>query len=193
MTCWQGHKGRHCPGRPKDQGAAREVWTRQEYFCASESSHPPRAWRWRELEKRIAIPCAKAPGQKAGLQKRPARRLSKLRRAWQPCTLILRKQAWREPTWNGWPSCLEKISATGWTPVEAEGSGRESLRPGQGQDRILEFLAVRKLNPPVQGQHAHFAGPPAGVGKTSLGLSPFARAIGPQIQRLFAWHGKNAR
>ncbi len=69
MTCWQGHKGRHCPGRPKDQGAAREVWTRQEYFCASESSHPPRAWRWRELEKRIAIPCAKAPGQKAGLPK----------------------------------------------------------------------------------------------------------------------------
>ena len=49
------------------------------------------------------------------------------------------------------------------------------------KDRILEFLAVRKLRPGHQGAILCFSGPP-GVGKTSLGRS-IARAIGRKFWR----------
>ena len=48
--------------------------------------------------------------------------------------------------------------------------------------RILEFLAVRKLNPGGRGAILCFAGPP-GVGKTSLGQS-VARAMGRKFIRM---------
>ncbi len=48
--------------------------------------------------------------------------------------------------------------------------------------RILEFLAVRKLNPEGQGPILCFTGPP-GVGKTSLGRS-IARALGRKFIRM---------
>jgi ATP-dependent Lon protease len=50
------------------------------------------------------------------------------------------------------------------------------------KQRILEFLAVRKLNPEGKGPILCFVGPP-GVGKTSLGQS-VARATGRKFQRL---------
>ncbi|MCA8974294.1 MAG: endopeptidase La [Planctomycetes bacterium] len=49
------------------------------------------------------------------------------------------------------------------------------------KQRILEFLAVRKLRPGNQGSILCFSGPP-GVGKTSLGRS-IARAMGRQFWR----------
>ncbi|HET6505245.1 MAG TPA: endopeptidase La [Baekduia sp.] len=52
----------------------------------------------------------------------------------------------------------------------------------QVKDRILEFLAVRKLKPDARGSILCFAGPP-GVGKTSLGRS-VARALGRTFERI---------
>ncbi|HET9739041.1 MAG TPA: endopeptidase La [Solirubrobacteraceae bacterium] len=50
------------------------------------------------------------------------------------------------------------------------------------KDRILEFLAVRKLKPDARGSILCLAGPP-GVGKTSLGQS-VARALGRRFERI---------
>ncbi|MCO5326165.1 MAG: endopeptidase La [Solirubrobacterales bacterium] len=50
------------------------------------------------------------------------------------------------------------------------------------KDRILEYLAVRRLNPDTAGPILCFVGPP-GVGKTSLGKS-IARALGRNFERI---------
>src|SRR3954447_6993452 len=54
----------------------------------------------------------------------------------------------------------------------------------QVKDRILEFLAVRRLKPDARGSILCFVGPP-GVGKTSLGRS-IARALGRKFERISA-------
>jgi ATP-dependent Lon protease len=61
--------------------------------------------------------------------------------------------------------------------LDADHYGLEKIKK-----RILEFLAVRKLNPTGKSPILCFAGPP-GVGKTSLGQS-IARATGRKFVRL---------
>ncbi len=61
--------------------------------------------------------------------------------------------------------------------LDADHSGLEKAK-----DRILEYLAVRKLNPSVKGPILCFVGPP-GVGKTSLARS-IATSMGREFVRV---------
>jgi ATP-dependent Lon protease len=78
-----------------------------------------------------------------------------------------------------WQKRTEEVIDLGRTKdvLDADHSGLEKAK-----DRILEYLAVRKLNPEVKGPILCFAGPP-GVGKTSLAKS-IARSLGRKFVRV---------
>src|ERR1700720_2170466 len=86
---------------------------------------------------------------------------------------------------------LDWLLAMPWSKVDPETVDIEQARKILDQDhyglekvkrRILEFLAVRKLNPEGRSPILCFVGPP-GVGKTSLGQS-IAKALGLQFRRV---------
>ena len=85
---------------------------------------------------------------------------------------------------------LEWLVALPWSKADAEDIDIERARRVLDEDhyglekvkrRILEYLAVRKLNPEGRSPILCFVGPP-GVGKTSLGQS-IARALGLKFVR----------
>jgi ATP-dependent Lon protease len=86
---------------------------------------------------------------------------------------------------------LEWLTELPWKPAPQQPADIQAARRVLEQDhfgldkikrRILEYLAVRKLNPEGKSPILCFAGPP-GVGKTSLGQS-IARATGRAFQRV---------
>ncbi len=88
-------------------------------------------------------------------------------------------------------SYLDWLVAMPWSKLDTEQHDIERARTILDEDhygldkvkrRILEFLAVRKLNPEGRSPILCFVGPP-GVGKTSLGQS-IARALGLKFQRV---------
>ncbi|MGH8300359.1 MAG: AAA family ATPase, partial [Steroidobacteraceae bacterium] len=87
-------------------------------------------------------------------------------------------------------SYLEWLAALPWSKADVEDIDIERSRRVLDEDhyglekvkrRILEYLAVRKLNPQGRSPILCFVGPP-GVGKTSLGQS-VARALGLKFVR----------
>ena len=88
-------------------------------------------------------------------------------------------------------SYLDWLIELPWKAPEASAIDIAEARRILGEDhfgldmvkkRILEFLAVRKLNPDGHGPILCFVGPP-GVGKTSLGQS-IAKALGRKFVRV---------
>ena len=86
---------------------------------------------------------------------------------------------------------LEWLTAMPWSKLDQEDHDIERARIILNEDhyglekikrRILEFLAVRKLNPQGRSPILCFVGPP-GVGKTSLGQS-IAKALGLKFARV---------
>jgi ATP-dependent Lon protease len=86
---------------------------------------------------------------------------------------------------------LDWLIAMPWSKLDPEQLDIERARAILDEDhyglekvkrRILEFLAVRKLNPQGRSPILCFVGPP-GVGKTSLGQS-IAKALGLQFRRV---------
>jgi ATP-dependent Lon protease len=86
---------------------------------------------------------------------------------------------------------LDWLIAMPWSKIDPEQLDIERARTILDDDhyglekvkrRILEFLAVRKLNPNGRSPILCFVGPP-GVGKTSLGQS-IAKALGLQFRRV---------
>lgn len=94
------------------------------------------------------------------------------------------------PEHNVVRSYLEWIASLPWSAVTEDGDDLNHAQKILDEDhygldevkaRIIEFLAVRSLNPNRVGTLLCFAGPP-GVGKTSLGQS-IARALGREFYR----------
>jgi ATP-dependent Lon protease len=86
---------------------------------------------------------------------------------------------------------LEWLTAMPWSKADAEDLDIAKARAVLDEDhfdldrikrRIIEFLAVRKINPQGRSPILCFVGPP-GVGKTSLGQS-IARALGIKFARV---------
>ena len=94
------------------------------------------------------------------------------------------------PEHNVVRSYLEWIASLPWSHVQEDIADIKHAREvldedhyglDEVKDRIIEYLAVRQLNPENRGTLLCFAGPP-GVGKTSLGQS-IARALGREFYR----------
>ena len=127
-----------------------------------------------ELEKAVAA--AKMPTEVDEHARKELKRLQRMNEA--------------SPEFGMTRSYLDWLVALPWAKLDAEHIDIEAARKVLDEDhygldkvkrRILEYLAVRKLNPEGRSPILCFVGPP-GVGKTSLGQS-IARALGLKFVR----------
>jgi ATP-dependent Lon protease len=127
-----------------------------------------------ELEKQIA-----AAGMPAEVEEHTRKELARLKRMQEA-----------SPEYGMLRSYLDWMVALPWNKADAEDIDIARARRVLDEDhyglekvkrRILEYLAVRKLNPQGRSPILCFVGPP-GVGKTSLGQS-IARALGLKFVR----------
>ena len=127
-----------------------------------------------ELEKAVAA--AKMPAEVDEHARKELKRLQRMNEA--------------SPEFGMTRSYLDWLVALPWAKLDAEHIDIEAARKVLDEDhygldkvkrRILEYLAVRKLNPEGRSPILCFVGPP-GVGKTSLGQS-IARALGLKFVR----------
>jgi ATP-dependent Lon protease len=128
-----------------------------------------------ELEKQIA-----AAGMPAEVEAHARKELKRLMRMSEA-----------SPEYGMLRTYLDWLVSIPWGKVDAEDIDIERARRVLDEDhygldkvkrRILEYLAVRKLNPQGRSPILCFVGPP-GVGKTSLGQS-IARALGLKFVRV---------
>ena len=103
----------------------------------------------------------------------------------------LERMSEASPEYSMVSTYLEWLAALPWSKTDTEDFDMKRARTVLDEDhfdldkikrRIVEFLAVRKLNPQGRSPILCFAGPP-GVGKTSLGQS-IARALGIKFARV---------
>jgi len=128
-----------------------------------------------ELEKKIAE--AKMPEDIDAHAKKELKRLSRMNEASGEYSMARTYLDWLvELPWSVTTEGSVDI-AEARRILDEDHFGLEKIKK-----RILEFLAVRKLNPQGHGPILCFVGPP-GVGKTSLGQS-IARATGRKFQRV---------
>ena len=128
-----------------------------------------------ELEAHITA--AEMPPEVAEYARKELRRLQRMQEA--------------SPEYGMVRSWLDWLVALPWSKLDTEDIDIERARRVLDEDhyglekvkrRILEYLAVRKLNPEGRSPILCFVGPP-GVGKTSLGQS-IARALGLKFVRV---------
>jgi ATP-dependent Lon protease len=128
-------------------------------------------------ELRRAIDEAKMPEEADRQARKELKRLSRMNEAAGEYSMIRTYLDWlTELPWS--KSSEERIDiAEARAILDEDHYGLDKIKR-----RILEFLAVRKLNPAGKGPILCFVGPP-GVGKTSLGQS-IARAMGRKFVRV---------
>jgi ATP-dependent Lon protease len=128
-------------------------------------------------ELRKAIADAKMPEEVEKQALKELKRLERMSEASAEYSMVrtyldwLIELPWKDPE----PDAIDMAAAR--RILDEDHFGLEQVKK-----RILEFLAVRKLNPAGHGPILCFVGPP-GVGKTSLGQS-IARALGRKFTRV---------
>jgi len=129
----------------------------------------------KELEEKIAQ--AKMPEEVEKHARKELRRLAQMSESSPEYSMVRTYLDWLvELPWDNPPEAPIALDEARGI-LDADHFGLEKVKR-----RILEYLAVRKLNPNGKGPILCFVGPP-GVGKTSLGQS-IARALGRKFVRL---------
>ena len=155
----------------------REFFLRQQLKAIQEELGEEDEQQAEVNELRERIEAAKLPEAALKAAERELSRLEKLPPAAAEHGVIRTYLEWLvELPWSQWTEDNLDI-AHAREVLDADHYDLEKVK-----DRILEYLAVRKLKPDSPGPILCFAGPP-GVGKTSLGRS-IAKALGREFERI---------